>query len=62
MSKIAAYFSAAGTSAPRGPASGGGGGPKKQPVCPNPACKVHHPGRLQSCPHYEQTKKIISEK
>eukprot|EP00961_Rhodomonas_salina_P018607 250432-Rhodomonas_salina.2 len=48
MSKIAAFFSVSGHSAPSRPASGGGG-LKKQPVCLNPACKVHHPGGLQSC-------------
>eukprot|EP00961_Rhodomonas_salina_P172257 2323083-Rhodomonas_salina.1 len=29
--------------------------------CPNPKCKIHHPGGLDKCPYYEETKTIIAE-
>eukprot|EP00961_Rhodomonas_salina_P239055 3230064-Rhodomonas_salina.1 len=28
--------------------------------CLNPKCKIHHPGGLNKCPYYEETKTIIA--
>eukprot|EP00961_Rhodomonas_salina_P296061 3936020-Rhodomonas_salina.3 len=61
---IAALFSAqqkpAGTAPPgqRPPAGEENSNEKK--LCP--WCKINHPGGLQTCPHLEETKKIMAEK
>eukprot|EP00961_Rhodomonas_salina_P007882 107135-Rhodomonas_salina.2 len=68
MQQMYAYFvghNTGGTSPNLGNPQGGGccggtpGGPHLK--CPNPKCKMHHPGGLDKCPHYKETKTIIAE-
>eukprot|EP00961_Rhodomonas_salina_P290507 3925465-Rhodomonas_salina.1 len=73
MQQMYAYFmghNTGGSSPGLGTPQGGGcrgstpnhcgtsGGPNLK--CPNPKCKIHHPGGLDKCPYYEETKTIIA--